>query len=157
MFGHSAVGRPGAPICAAGRDTGPAMSQGNQELARRAYQAFSRGDFEAFAALLDPDIEFESLLLEIEAGSYRGLEGAREYFESVREVFPDWSVEITQLRDFGDKVVIESRSLATGQGSGVRTEQRFWQAAAVRDGRIIWWKFFRTEAEALAAVGAGTA
>jgi ketosteroid isomerase-like protein len=96
-------------------------------------------------------------MLEIEARSYRGPEGAREYFENVREVFPDWSVEISQVREFEDRMVIESRSLATGQGSGVRTEQRFWQAVAVRDGRIIWRKFFRTEDEALHAVGAGTA
>jgi hypothetical protein len=49
--------------------------------------------------------------------------------------------------------VIESRSVATGKGSGVRTEQRFWQVAALRDGRIIWWKFFRSRNEALEAVG----
>jgi ketosteroid isomerase-like protein len=128
------------------------MSRQNEQVARRAYDAFSRGDFEAFAALLHPEVEFESLLLEMEAGSYRGLEGAREYFESVREVFPDWSVEITGLDDFGDRVVIESRSVATGKGSGVRTEQRFWQVAALRDGRIIWWKFFRSRDEALEAV-----
>jgi ketosteroid isomerase-like protein len=65
------------------------MSRQNEQVARRAYDAFSRGDFEALAALLHPEVEFESLLLEMEAGSYRGLEGAREYFESVREVFPD--------------------------------------------------------------------
>jgi uncharacterized protein len=129
------------------------MSRQNEQVARRAYDAFSRGDFEALAALLHPEVEFESLLLEMEAGSYRGLEGAREYFESVREVFPDWSVEITRLDDFGDRVVIESRSVATGKGSGVRTEQRFWQVAALRDGRIIWWKFFRSRDEALEAVG----
>jgi uncharacterized protein len=128
------------------------MSRQNEQVARRAYDAFSRGDFEALAALLHPEVEFESLLLEMEAGSYRGLEGAREYFESVREVFPDWSVEITGLDDFGDRVVIESRSVATGKGSGVRTEQRFWQVAALRDGRIIWWKFFRSRDEALEAV-----
>jgi uncharacterized protein len=129
------------------------MSRQNEQVARRAYDAFSRGDFEALAALLHPEVEFESLLLEMEAGSYRGLEGAREYFESVREMFPDWSVEITRLDDFGDRVVIESRSVATGKGSGVRTEQRFWQVAALRDGRIIWWKFFRSRNEALEAVG----
>lgn len=129
------------------------MSRENEELARRAYDAFGRADFEAFAALLHPEVEFESLILEMEAGSYRGLEGAREYFHSVRDVFPDWSVEITQVRDFGDKLVIESRSTGTGRGSGVRAEQRFWQASAVRDGRIIWWKFVRSEAEALEAMG----
>ncbi|HEX2397156.1 MAG TPA: nuclear transport factor 2 family protein [Solirubrobacteraceae bacterium] len=55
------------------------MSRQNEQVARRAYDAFSRGDFEALAALLHPEVEFESLLLEMEAGSYRGLEGAREY------------------------------------------------------------------------------
>jgi len=35
----------------------------------------------------------------------------------------------------------------------VRLEQDFWQAARVRDGKIAWWKFCRTEAEALEAVG----
>ncbi len=50
------------------------MSQENVEIARRAYEAFGRGDFEAFAALLHPEVEFESLILEMEAGSYRGLE-----------------------------------------------------------------------------------
>ena len=92
------------------------MSQENRELARRAYDAFSRGDFESFAALLDPDVEFESLMLEIEGASYRGLDGAREYFQSVREVFPDWSVEISSLRAFGDRMVIESRSLFEANG-----------------------------------------
>jgi ketosteroid isomerase-like protein len=84
------------------------MSRQNEQVARRAYDAFSSGDFEALAALLHPEVEFESLLLEMEAGSYRGLEGAREYFESVREVFPDWSLEITRLDDFGDRVVIRA-------------------------------------------------
>ena len=130
-----------------------AMSHENEQLARRAYDAFTRGDVEAFATLLHPEVEFESLILEMEAGTYRGLDGAREYFHSLREVFPDWSVEITQLRDLGDKVMIESRALATGKGSGVRTEQRFWQVAAVRKGRITWWKFFRTKEDALEAAG----
>jgi hypothetical protein len=91
-------------------------------------------------------------MLEIEGASYRGLEGARVLPERPRGV-SDWSVEISRFRDFGDRMVIESRSLATGESSGVRTHQRFWQAAAVRDGRITWWKFFRTEEEALDAVG----
>jgi len=129
------------------------MSQENVELARRAYDAFSRADFEAFAALLHPEVEFESLVLEVEAKTYRGLDGAREYFQTIRDVFPDWTVEITQVQDFGDKLVIESRTSGTGQGGGVRAEQRFWQAGAVRDGQIVWWKFVRTEAEALEAVG----
>ena len=93
------------------------MSQENVEVARRAYDAFSRADFEAFAALLHPEVEFESLVLEVEAKTYRGLDGAREYFQSIRDVFPDWTVEITQVQDFGDKLVIESRTSGTGKAA----------------------------------------
>jgi hypothetical protein len=28
-----------------------------------------------------------------------------------------------------------------------------WQATALRDGKVIWWAFFRSEREALEAVG----
>jgi hypothetical protein len=28
-----------------------------------------------------------------------------------------------------------------------------WQATALRDGKVIWWAFFRSEREALEAIG----
>lgn len=129
------------------------MSEKNQELARRAYDAFSRGDWEAFVGLLDPDVEFSSLLLEAEGGTYRGHEGAREYFESLRGVFGDWQSEIVGIRESGETLVIQSRAVGTGGASGVALEQEFWQAARVNNGRVVWWKFCRTEAEALKAAG----
>src|SRR5215211_6708933 len=131
------------------------MSQENEELAHRAYDAFSSGDLEALLALTDPEVEFTSLVLEAEGGggTYRGHEGVREYFESLRGVFADWHSEIVGTRAFGEMLVIQSHGVATGGASGVRLEQDFWQAARVRDGKIVWWKFCRTEAEALEAVG----
>ena len=129
------------------------MSQENVDAAHRAYDAFSRGDWEAFVELIDPDVEFQSLMLEAESESYRGHEGVREYFEALHDVFPDWQSEITQLRDFGDTLVIESRAVATAKSSGIELEQRFWQAAKVSNGKIVWWRFVRTEEEALEALG----
>ncbi len=52
------------------------MSQENVEIARRAYDAFSRGDWPAFVGLMAPDVEFESLILEAEGGTYRGMRGS---------------------------------------------------------------------------------
>jgi ketosteroid isomerase-like protein len=129
------------------------MSRENEELARRAYDAFNRGDWDAFVDLLDPGVEFTSLLLEAEGGTYRGHEGAREYFESLRGVFGDWRSEIVEMRDFGETLVIQSRGVGTGGASGVELEQEFWQAARVSNGKIVWWKFCRTEAEAIEAAG----
>jgi hypothetical protein len=40
-----------------------------------------------------------------------------------------------------------------GTLSGVPVEQAMWQATKFRDGKVIWWAFFRTERQALEAVG----
>ena|SRR5215207_1769955 len=129
------------------------MSQENEELAHRAYDAFSRGNWDAFVEFMDPDVEFTSLLLEAEGRIYRGHEGAREYFESLRGVFGNWRSEIVAMRDFGETLVIQSHAVATGEASGVELEQAFWQAVRVSNGKVIWWKFCRTEDEALEAAG----
>jgi len=128
------------------------MSRENEEFAYRAYDAFSRGDWDALVELIDPDVVFTSLLLEAEGGTYRGHEGLREYFESLRGVFGNWRSEIVEVRDFGETLVIQSRAVATGGASGVALEQEFWQAARVNNGKVVWWKFCRTEDEALEAV-----
>jgi ketosteroid isomerase-like protein len=128
------------------------MSPENEELARRAYAAFSSGDWDGLVELVDPDVEFTSLLLEAEGGTYRGHDGLREYFEALRGVFGDWRSEILGMREFGETSVIQSRAVGTAEASGVKLEQEFWQAVRVRDGRVVWWKFCRTEDEALEAV-----
>ncbi len=68
-------------------------------------------------------------------------------------MFGDWRSEIVEMRDFGGTLVIRSRAVGTAAASGVHLEQEFWQAARVSNGKVVWWKFCRTEAEALEAVG----
>jgi hypothetical protein len=41
-----------------------------------------------------------------------------------------------------------------GTLGGVPVTQSVWQASTLRDGKVSWWGFFRTEGEALVAVGA---
>jgi hypothetical protein len=40
-----------------------------------------------------------------------------------------------------------------GTQSGVPVEQTMWQAVKLREGKLSWWASYRTEAEALEAVG----
>lgn len=133
------------------------MSQENVKLAREAYEAYSRGDREAFVEFMAPDITFESLILEPEGGEYHGHQGVRDFFDRVREVFGSWESEVTNVEEVGDDtLIIESRAVATGKAGGVPVEQTFWQAVKRGgDGKIVWWKFCRTRAEALEATGLG--
>jgi hypothetical protein len=41
----------------------------------------------------------------------------------------------------------------SGTIGGVPVEQTMWQATRMRDGQVSWWGVFRTEREALEAVG----
>lgn len=57
------------------------------------------------------------------------------------------------MRDVGNGVVACFEVAATAAGSGVRIEQVYWHAASVRDGLVDFFGFYRSEAEALAALG----
>ena len=83
------------------------MSQENVELARRAFDAFNRRDFDAFLELMDPEVEAASQLVAIEGG-YRGHEGIRRWWESVFEVFPDFTLGVVEVRDLGDLTLSET-------------------------------------------------
>jgi ketosteroid isomerase-like protein len=127
------------------------MSDDNVENARQAYAALNARDFEAFLALVDPDVEFRSLIAESEGQTYRGHEGVREWWEGVRGSLGGLSFETRGIREVGDGLVTEI--IVTGEVGGVAVPQRMWQALRFRNGRAAWWHTYRSEQEALDAVG----
>ena len=58
-----------------------------------------------------------------------------------------------EMRDLEDRVLIHATGTGAGAGSGAGMEVDFWQAVEFRDGRMVWYAAFRSEAEALEAVG----
>ena len=130
------------------------MSQADIELVRDSHEAFRRRDLDAFLAYMDPDVEFASMVLEVE-GTYRGHDGIRAWWEDVLAVFPDWSPQIEDARQIGDRIVLRVRAEGAGTGSGIEQTRHFWQVAQVRDGLLTSWKFFRTEQEAAGAAALG--
>ena len=85
------------------------MSQENLELHRRAFDSFNRRDLDAFLALADRNIELTPLNLELEGGCYRGHGGVRSFWKDYLTVFPDFSVELDEVRDLGDVTVARIR------------------------------------------------
>jgi ketosteroid isomerase-like protein len=130
------------------------MSQENVELLNRAYDALNRRDIDAMLALSDPDLEFTPLLLELEGGGpYRGHDGVRRWWEDLLGVFPDYSIEMDEVRDLGNVTVARVRGRGHGVESDVFTEQTFWQVTEWRHMKAVWWHNFLSEAEALEAAG----
>ncbi len=116
--------------------------------------AFNRRDLEGFLAFIDPDVRFTPLQAEMEGGGeYVGHDGVRRWWENLLSVFPDLQVEIDQVRGLGDMTVSQLRLRGQGKGSDAPLDQSDWQTGEWRDGRAIWWRTFRTAAEALEAAG----
>jgi ketosteroid isomerase-like protein len=129
------------------------MTQATVELVRRFFAAFDEHDEPALLDLVHPDVEFTSLILEVE-GAFRGHEGLRLYLSELFSTFPDFRVEFDEVRLTGDGAVVKVRVRTSGVASGVPTDLTDWQALTVRDGKVAWWAFFRSEAEALEAIEA---
>jgi ketosteroid isomerase-like protein len=120
----------------------------------RAYDAFARRDFDALAALCEPDCTFTSLVMESEGTEYRGYDGLREYFDALTDVLPDWRPEVEMVEDHDDRMLVRARIFATPHGGSVPLEQVMWQVIEFRNARALRWDFFRTEEEARAALAA---
>jgi ketosteroid isomerase-like protein len=130
------------------------MSREVIERNRRAFDAFNRRDLDGFLALMDPELEFTSRVIPV-AGDvdYRGHDGIREWWKDLFAVFPDFRAEPLEIRDLGEWTVLAGRVSGHGADSGAPFEQRIWQASRWCDGRVVSWRTFDTEAEALEAVG----
>ena len=126
------------------------MSQENVEIVEAASDAIMRGDLDAFLALAHPQIEFRSLIAEAEGRTFHGHEGVREWWDSVIRALAVRS-GMEQIEGFRDRGIARLR--LSGRIEGVEVPQTMWIAWRVRDGLLVWWATFRTEAEALEAAG----
>ena len=129
------------------------MSEENVELHRRAFDAFNRRDLAVWLELADPEVELIPLNLELEGGSYHGHDGVRSFWRDYLTVFPDFTVELDELRDAGPVTIAVARLRGHGTGSEVPFERPIWQVVEWRDGKCVRWRSFRSEAAALEAAG----
>ena len=130
------------------------MSQGNVELrdlALTAADALNRGDLDDFLVVAHPEVEFTSMIAEAEGETFRGHDGVRKWWESVHNAFTEVRWDFLEVRTQGDRGVSKLR--IQGTLSGVEVSQTMWMAVVMRDGKAVWWGFFRSEAEALTAAG----
>jgi ketosteroid isomerase-like protein len=124
----------------------------NVELVHRAYDAFNRRDWEGLLALVDEEVVVESRLVAME-GAYRGHAGLRRWWDDFLGAFPDYKVEIEELRDLGDVTLGHIRGWGHSAASDTPLVDPFWQLIRWRHGKCVWWRNYSTEAEALQDLG----
>ena len=128
------------------------MSQANLELARNAVAAFNRRDVPALVEMTTDDFQWVTWTGTVEHTVYDGAEGLAAYFQDA-DVWEVLDLDAQEFRDLGDKVLVVGMFHARGGGSGVEVRTPYYSAFFVSEGKLARVLSFRTEDEALAAVG----
>ena len=128
------------------------MSQENVMLARNAVAAFNRRDVPALVELTTDDFKWVTWTGTVESTVYDGAEGLAAYFQDA-DVWEVLDLDAQEFRDLGDKVLVVGTFHARGGGSGAEVRAPYYSAFFVREGKLARVLSFRTEDEALEAVG----
>src|SRR3954452_22868484 len=129
------------------------MSQENVERVHQALEAFNRRDLDAFLALVDSDVEFTPYTVVVQ-GSYQGHDGVTRWWQELFGVFPDWNVQVGEVRDLGDLTLTLLHVRGHGSESGTPVIETLWQIAEwSTEGKLVRVSNHGTKAEALEAVG----
>src|SRR5262245_10301848 len=131
------------------------MSQENVEVVRHALEAWGRGDREAAADLLDPEVEWRMPPNIPEAGTYRGRDEVVQRLDEFLDAWDALAVTVEKLMDAGDRVVALVRYSGRGRESGIEiggvsTDAQVW---TLRDGKALKVELYAGTADALEAAG----
>src|SRR5215212_7696188 len=123
------------------------MSDPDREVVRKAWAALERKDLDGLLQLINPEIEFDSLIAEAEGRTYRGHDGVREWWGTVSASLGGLRYDTRDFTSLGEGRVL-TEVVITATVADVEVAQTMWHLAEIRDGKAIWWSVFRTEPEA---------
>lgn len=141
---------PGTPPPA--REAAPATAEDNLRVVRELFDAFAARDVSRTTQLVDRGVMMEPLSTPVERRTpYLGVDGLRRYLQDLDETWDEFDVTIAKLRADGEHVVALGRIRARQRDIAVDDPAGF--AFRLRDGKVVWAKVYRSQEEALAAVG----
>jgi uncharacterized protein len=132
-------------------------SQENIELVKSAFDAWNRGEIEAFADHVAADVAWLEVSgrPEGEASERLGRDRLRQSLESLFEAFESYRLELERIHDVGDRVVALVREVARGRASGLEVAGRWGYLITVEKAQIVRIEAYRDAALALEMAGLG--
>ena len=122
------------------------------ELVKRMLALFHAGDGEGALACFSPDVLTETPGRPDVTGG-RGREALGALIGSWVESWEDWSEEINEVRDLGDRVMVISTQRGRGKDTGIDVSLQYAALYEVRDGEISRMGLYDGPDEALQAAG----
>ena len=115
-------------------------AQSTVEAARRLIDSFNRGDVDAFVEELDPEVEFLLALPTMFGGEstvYRGHEGIREWLAELGETFAEFQVELSEIRERGERALAIGHLRGRGKESGAEVGSPVAYLTDFKNGKVI--------------------
>jgi ketosteroid isomerase-like protein len=130
----------------------------NIALIQRGLDAFSRGDFDAGVADMQPDVEwhvaFQLPDLPFDKAVYHGHDEVRRLWTAFRSGWADLTVsleEVVEARE--DFVVVRARFVGRGSASEIEVDRTIFYVFEIAAAKLKRLRPFDTEADALEAAG----
>src|SRR6516225_752372 len=132
------------------------MSQENIEVVRRHIQAWGAEDAPRALSFLDPHAVLDVSRTDAFDSTFHGHDAIADFFRRYAGTFKDFRWEVERLTDLGSGAVLAVLvEIGRGKGSGVPVNRPLACLYTVIEGKIAWIATFRTERDALKAVGLG--
>jgi ketosteroid isomerase-like protein len=130
------------------------VSQENVEMFMRALGKFREGDLQALLAHFDEEVEIEQAA-EVPGvpGRQHGHAGVLNSYALWPAQWDDFRVEVLRVREIDDHVVVTVMNRGRGKESGIPVEMQFSHVYSFLSGKVIRWRIFLHEEQALKAVG----
>jgi ketosteroid isomerase-like protein len=123
------------------------------EMVRRGYDAFQRGDVETALAPIGEAFVLEDSTRVDTKREYVGREGFMEWLGEWMSAFEDPQFAVDRVLDRQTQVLVLGRDWGRGKGSGVLVENHFGHLWSFRDREPTRMLYFNDWSEALEAVG----
>jgi ketosteroid isomerase-like protein len=129
------------------------MPEPDFETLRPAYEAISRGDWDAVFRDVHPDFELRTPDRGLAAGTVRGREQASRAFADFFEPYEEVVVEPQDFFERGDRIVVFFLLRSRPRGSRATVEIRAAHVWTMRDGKPARCEIFPVREQALEAAG----
>jgi ketosteroid isomerase-like protein len=123
------------------------------EVVREIYDAFARRDGATILGRLHADVEFHQTELLPWGGRFRGHDGAREFFERLRDAIES-AVTVDRFIEAGDHVAVTGRTRGHTRSGGTAFDVAIVHVWTVRDGRVSRFEAYIETPAMLAALAA---
>jgi ketosteroid isomerase-like protein len=121
------------------------VSETNEQLARRVFEAIGRGDYDLLESLLDPDVKWHAGDPTAE-GTCQNRNQALQFLQRGRGPLPD----LVDVREVGDKIALLLRPRGT---DSEKDAPLIANVTTLRDGKVVEMVHYDRAADALAALG----